>query len=413
MKGSKLFYGYTIVASGFSIQAIGVGTFVAFGIFFKPLLTDFDWSRATISGAQSMVMVVAGLSAMFLGRLNDKFSPRILMTAGGLCCGLGVLLMSVLSNVWQLYLYYGMLFGIGYSAIDIIPLTTVARWFIRRRGMMTGILKVGTGAGQLVIPILASVLIAIYGWRTSYIIIGAIVMFLLIIIGQLLRRDPASKGLLPDGDRMTQTVSLKPIENGSHPHEALRTRQFWTIGMAYIFTMYTLLTIMLHIVPHATDIRISGTLAASVLSVIGGISMAGRFVIGATIDRIGSKSSMVICLVLLISALLWLQLASELWMLYLFAIVYGFSHGGLCTVISPIVAEYFGLRSHGALFGIIYFISMVGGATGPVIAGYIFDITTSYNLAFWICTASSAIALGLILSLRTISKDKEITRESL
>lgn len=183
--------------------------------------------------------------------------------------------------------------------------------------------------------------------------------------------------------------------------------------MAYIFTMYTLLTIMLHIVPHATDIRISGTLAASVLSVIGGISMAGRFVIGATIDRIGSKSSMVICLVLLISALLWLQLASELWMLYLFAIVYGFSHGGLCTVISPIVAEYFGLRSHGALFGIIYFISMVGGATGPVIAGYIFDITTSYNLAFWICTASSAIALGLILSLRTISKDKEITRESL
>lgn len=238
-------------------------------------------------------------------------------------------------------------------------------------------------------------------------------MFLLIIIGQLLRRDPASMGLLPDGNRVTQTVSLEAIETSSYPHEALRTRQFWTICLAYFAIMYSLSTIMLHIVPHATDIRISGTLAASVLSVIGGISMAGRFVIGATIDRIGSKSSVVICLVLLISALLWLQLASELWMLYLFAIVYGFSHGGLYTVISPIVAEYFGLRSHGALFGIVVFIYMLGGATGPVIAGYIFDITTSYNLAFWICTASSAIALGLILSLRTISKDKEITRENL
>jgi MFS family permease len=276
--------------------------------------------------------------------------------------------------------------------------------------MMTGILKVGTGAGQLFIPMIASVLIVDYGWNNSYIIIGIIVMLLLIIIGQLLRRDPTSMELLPDGNTMTQTTRPEAVETGYYPHEVLKTQQFWTICVAYFTTMYTLQTIMLHIVPHATDMRISGTLAASVLSVIGGTSMVGRFVIGTTIDRIGSKSSMVICLVLVSSALLWLQFASELWMLYLFAIVHGFSHGGLYTVISPIVAEYFGLLSHGILFGIVFFIAMVGGATGPVITGYIFDITTSYSLAFWICTASTAVSLGLILSLRPIRKDKEIIR---
>ncbi len=101
-------------------------------------------------------------------------------------------------------------------------------------------------------------------------------------------------------------------------------------------------------------------------------------------------------------------------MLYLFAVVYGFGHGGLLTVISPIVAEHFGLRSHGAIFGIVFFSTMVGGALGPVIAGYIFDITASYSLAFWICTMVSAITLGLILSLRPARPDiREIARESI
>jgi len=140
--------------------------------------------------------------------------------------------------------------------------------------------------------------------------------------------------------------------------------------------------------------------------------MVGRFVIGTAIDRIGSRHSMIICFILLISTLLWMQVAREVWMLYLFAVVYGFTHGGLFTVISPIVAEYFGLRSHGVLFGIIVFSSTVGGAVGSVLAGRIFDITGSYHLAFWMCTVVGAIGLGLILSLRQIIPDlKEIPLE--
>jgi len=141
--------------------------------------------------------------------------------------------------------------------------------------------------------------------------------------------------------------------------------------------------------------------------------MVGRFVIGVVIDRIGSRHAMIICLIPLISALLWIQVAGEAWMLYLFAVVYGFAHGGVFTVISPIIAEYFGIRSHGVLFGIIAFSGTVGGAAGSVLAGRIFDITGSYNLAFWICTALGTVGLGLILSLGSASPDaKELAKEN-
>ena len=400
MKRLTYFYGYNIVTASFSIQAVGIGILIAFGVFFKPLLVDFEWSRATLSGAQSLALLTAGILGILIGRLSDRFGPRIVMSVAAFFFGLGLLLMSGLNHVWQFFLFYGVIFGIGLSAIDIIPLSTTARWFIRRRGIMTGIVKVGTGAGQLVIPLVASLLIAGYGWRTSYVIIGAAAMVLLIFIGQLLRRDPAQMGLLPDGNKGLRTQSSKLAESDFYMREALRTRQFWTICFTFMATMFCLLMIMVHIVPHATDIGISSTTAAGILSAIGGISMVGRFVTGVAIDRIGNRLSMIICLILLILALLWLQLAGELWMFYLFAVVYGFGHGGLFTVISPIVAEYFGIRSHGVLFGIVFCSAMVGGAIGPVIAGHIFDTTGSYSLAFRICTSVGALALVLILTLR-------------
>ncbi len=400
MKRPAFFYGYAIAASCFFIQAIGIGTYITFGIFFKPLLTDFNWSRATLSGAQSLAMIIGGLLGILVGRLNDRLGPRVVMTVTGFFFGLGFLLMSGLNTVWQLYLFYGVVVGVGMSSIDVIALTTTARWFVRRRGMMTGIVKAGTGAGQLIIPLVASMLIVGSGWRTAYIVIGATVMVLLISVGQLLRRDPARMGLLPDGNRETQAARSNLVETGFYLHEALRMRQFWTICFATLATMFCLLVIMVHIVPYAMDLGIHPTTAAGILSTIGGVSIAGRLVTGITIDRIGNRHSMIICFILLILTLLWMQLVSELWMLYLFAVVYGFAHGGLFTVFSPIVAEYFGVRSHGILFGIVAFAGTVGGAIGPLLAGYIFDITGSYNLAFWISTAVGAIGLGLILSLK-------------
>ncbi len=399
-KKPKFFYGYVIAAACFGIQAIGIGTYIAFGVFFNPLISEFGWSRATISGASSVAFILMGLLGILVGRLNDRIGPRKMMTVSGVFFGLGYFLMSRLGAVWQLYLFYGIIIGIGMSSIDVIPLSTTARWFVRKRGIMTGIVKVGTGAGQLTIPLVASMLITSYGWRTSYIIIGAAGLLILVSMAQLLRRDPSQMGLSPDYERETPGDKPGLASGGLSFREALRTRQFWTICAVSLSIVFCLMIIMVHIVPYARDIRVSAVRAAGVLSTIGGVSMGGRFITGMAIDRIGSKRVMIVCFFLLIAGLLWLQMAKELWMLYLFAVVYGIAHGGFFTAISPIIAEFFGMSAHGVLFGIVAFSGAVGGSIGPVLAGYIFDITAGYGPAFWLCALMSAVGLVLISSLK-------------
>jgi MFS family permease len=408
MKRPRLFYGYLIVAACFGIQAMVIGSHVAFGIFFKPLLADFNWPRATLSGAYSLAFFMSGLLAIFVGRMNDRLGPRIVMTVTAFLVGLGLLLMSRLSAAWQIYLFYGILFGMGMSSADVIALSTTARWFVRRRGIMTGVVKVGTGAGQFLIPLAASVLIARFGWRTSYLIIGAFVMLALIAIAQMLRRDPSHMGLLPDGDRQTEISGPNITERGISLRQAIRGRPFWTICMANLAILSCLMVIMLHIVPHTTDLGLSTPIAAGILATIGGISMAGRLGIGIAIDRVGTRACILVCFILFVSAFLCIQLAREIWTLILFASIYGLGHGGYLTLISPLVAEHFGIRSHGVLFGIVLFAGTVGGGVGPVLAGHIFDVTGSYSPAFWICTAVITFGFGLLLSLRQKIPAREV-----
>ena len=400
LKKPALFYGYFIVAACFAIQATGIGTHVAFSIFFKPLLADFGCPRATLAGAHSLAFVLSGLIGIFVGRLNDRLGPRVVMTVTAFSFGLGLFLMSKVNTVWHIYLFYGVMVGIGLSPVDVIALSTTARWFVRRRSMMSGIVKVGTGAGQLVIPFAASILIMHYGWRTSYVILAVFGMLMLAGTGQVLRRDPSQKGVLPDGDTQTGSAGFYIAEKGLSFREALKTRQFWTICFTNLTIVFSLIIIMVHITPHAMDIGLPATTAAGILSTIGGTSMIGRLLMGITADRAGIRACMIFCFTLLISAFLWLQMANELWMLYLFAFVYGFGHGGYFALISPLVAEHFGIRSHGVLFGIVLFAGTVGGAMGPILAGHLFDITGSYGGAFWTCAAFVTSGLGLILSLR-------------
>ena len=157
---ARYFYGYNIVAAGFIIQAVGVGAMFTYGVFFKEFQTEFGWSRAAISGASSLAFLMMGLVGIIAGKMNDRIGPKAIIVISGILLGLGYLLMSRLQTLWQLYLLYGILVGIGFSTHDVITLSTVARWFIRRRGMMSGIVKVGTGSGQFLVPLIATLLIA-------------------------------------------------------------------------------------------------------------------------------------------------------------------------------------------------------------------------------------------------------------
>ncbi|MEE4134438.1 MAG: MFS transporter [Desulforhopalus sp.] len=394
---------YLIVAACFMIQATGIGTFVSYGVFFNSLAAEFGWSRAVISGASSLAFIVSGSFAILVGRLNDIYGPKKLMSIAAIFFGTGCMLMAQVNEIWQLYCFYGILFGIGLSAIDVIALTTTARWFSQSRGLMTGIVKVGTGAGQFAIPFLASLGIAVYGWRHTYLLIGAVTLLLLVLLAQVLKRDP-SPGKSNDRDALQGGVAegASRQDAGLNSLAALRTMQMVIICAVTALTVFCLLIILVHIVPHAGDIGLSSPQAAGVLSAIGAVSMIGRFASGVAIDRIGSKAVMVVCFVTLTASLLWLQIADSPWMLYCFAAIYGLAHGSFFTAVSPIVAEIFGITAHGTLFGIVVFAGTVGGALGPILAGRIFDLTGKYSQVFILITIISLIVLGLIVMLKPV-----------
>ncbi|MFW6150928.1 MAG: MFS transporter, partial [Chloroflexota bacterium] len=290
---------------------------------------------------------------------------------------------------------------------DIIPLSTIARWFASRRGTFTGISKIGTGLGMMGVPLLAGYLITGYGWRSAYAILGTAALVALVGMAQFLTRDPSRMGQQPYGARQHEPSDNHFAEDGIPLKQAHRTRQFWTLAAAFLCLVFCAETVMVHTVPHAVDQGVSATSAAAILSVIGGASIVARSFMGLVADRIGAKRAMLICFVPLISALFWLQSTEALWMFYVFAALYGFSHGGFFTLISPTIAQLFGTVSHGAIFGIILASGAVGGAVGPLMAGRLFDIYGSYRIPFLIIVLIAIAALLLTLSLTKTPYEKE------
>ena len=175
------FYGYRIVAACFVVQGVVIGSMFAYGVFFPHFEAEFGWSRATISGASSLAFVVMGVLAIAAGKLNDTIGPRVLIAVSGLFFGVGYASLSGLQASWELFLFYGVLAGIGYSTHDVVTLSTIARWFVRRRGTMTGIAKVGTGIGQVLVPAIAAALIAALGWRNAAFVMGVVSLVLILI----------------------------------------------------------------------------------------------------------------------------------------------------------------------------------------------------------------------------------------
>ena len=268
---------------------------------------------------------------------------------------------------------------------------------------MTGIALSGIGVGILIMPPVANWLISTYDWRTSYIIIAILALVLIILAAQFLRRDPRQVGQLPYGESEVKQQSPDLEARGFSLWEAIHARQFWTLFAILFCFGLSLSTIMVHIVPHATGLEVAATMAANILAIIGGLSIAGRVIIGGVADRIGNKPALIIGFITMSLALFWLVAAKEIWAFYLFAVVFGFAYGGVAVMESPIVAELFGLSSHGVILGVIAFGFTSGGAIGPVLAGHIYDVTGSYQLAFLIYAAVSILAIILAILLRPTS----------
>ncbi|MFC1995793.1 MFS transporter [Chloroflexota bacterium] len=400
----RFFYGYIIVLAGFIVMCLTWGIFHSFAVFFEPVLNEFGWTRAMTSAAYSLSYILFGLLGIPMGRLNDRFGPRIIMVGSGLLLGFGYLLMSQVNFIWQLYLFFGVMIGIGMGATWVPVISTVARWFVRRRGMMTGIVISGMGLGTLIIPPVVTWLISSYGWRTSFILVGIAALLLITLAGYFLRRDPVQMGQSPYGENEIKEENIYLETRGFSLREAVYTRQFWLLCGMFLITGYFIHTILVHIVIHATGLGISATNAANILATMGGVSILGMIIMGSVGDKLGNRLSAITCFIIIAIILFWLIPVREAWMLYLLVAIFGFGTGGLDTLLSPIVAELFGLTSHGVIMGIIIFSLTIGGAIGPVLAGHIFDITNSYQLAFLITATTATMGAIMILLLRPIRR---------
>jgi len=400
----RFFYGYIVVIAAFFIMVMSWAAYNSFGIFFTPLLEEFGWNRAVTSGAFSLSIFIYGILGIVVGALNDRFGPRVVLTFCGILLGLGYLLMSQISALWHLYLLLGVIIGIGMSGVWVPLLSTVTKWFVKRRTLMTGIVIAGIGIGGLIGPPIISRLIATYDWPPSYIILGIAVLLFVVISTQFLRRDPNQTRQLPKGESEGNYQTAKSVTNSFTFKEAVKTTQFWIVAGMFFCFGFGSFAIAVHIVPHAIDLKISPISAASILAARSAIGILGNYILGATADRIGNRQIFIIGFVMTSIAFFWLSLAEEEWMLYLFIVVFGFACGGMGPSESPLTAWLFGIRSHGLIYGVVHVGFTIGAAAGPFVTGYLFDLTGGYQLAFLTCAAFGVIGLILAVILRPTTK---------
>jgi MFS family permease len=404
---TPFFYGYIIVALIVIIQVIMYGSSVTSGVFLKPMINEFGWSRALISGAFSFSRIMTGIASIIMGGLNDRLGPRTVLTICGCLVGAGLLLTSLTHSVWQMYLFYVVIWGIGMGGVYAPQMSTIARWFTRRRNFMTGLAFVGGSFGGLIMPPIANWLISTTGWRHSFLVLGAVVLAIVVVCAQFLRGDPHKTGQMAYGEtgklQAREPIPVFTVRERSLK-EAMHTRQFWVLMLMNLCNIFCLQTIIVHIVPHATDLGISPAAAANILGGLSAGLLMGSLVMGFGADRIGTTRAFIICFVPMLAVLLLLLPVTEPWMLGLLVFLMGCGNGGAAALTSSMFAEQFGMKSHGLILGFCSLTSAVGGAVGPFMAGYIFDTKGSYQWAFLLCGALIVTGLAISLWLKPIAK---------
>jgi len=397
-----VFYGWIVVAAASVILALQWGFHESFGIFFTELYRDLVLTRTEVSGSYALFYVVSSTLGILTGRLNDKYGPRLMLMISVIVISIGCALMSVVNTLWQLYVVYGVIIAVGASFGWVPVIATICHWFVKKRGMALGITKGATGIGMFIMPPFSQFLIIKLGWRISYLIIAGLICAIGLPASRFTRADPAEKGLYPDNmkDTVKNTGNDKRVSNirGFTIKQALRTKQFWLLfALSAIFALP--FGIWVHLKAYMVGFGISEMTAANVIGLSGAAYVVGVLVINYLSDRIGRKKPLIISLLFMGLMMLWLLRAREPWEFYVFSIIIGFFWGGL-GLFSAIIADWFGLKFLGSIFGILDASWGIGAGISPILAGYIFDTTGSYQLSIIMGAVVIFITTGLALLLR-------------
>lgn len=390
---------WIVVVALFIIGFMTFGIRFSFGVFFKYLQADFFLSRAMTSIIFSVYLSLSALFAMLGGWALDRYGAKKIFTLAGILTGLSLLLTSKVTASWQLFITYSFLLALGTSSIYVNQMSTVSRWFTERRGLALGIVSCGASLGMIVVSPISAYLASNYGWRHSYFFLSFAAFFVIIPCAFLLKKPlPETIGTADIGEtNLAEVHSLNLIK-------AMKVKNFWLLISVLFFLSACIYAVIAHIVPHSIDLGISSIEAASMLSLIGAGSLLGRLVMGRVSDIIGSKRSMLICSLSLFATTLLLVGSSKLWLFYLVTVVFGFSFGGTAPLNAALIGDCFGLRNLALIMGVIEFGWEAGAAIGPAIAGYVFDITKSYSLAFLGGSISALLASVCLFIIRRPKK---------
>ncbi len=416
MKKAKIFYGWWIVLATNIICMLGFGTWLyAFGTFFEPMTVEFGWSRAQTSGAASFRSVEGGIAGPIVGWLVDKFGARNVIRGGAVISGVGFMAMATVNSLLGFYLVYGILISIGMSAMLYIPaFVVIARWFSRRLSFAVSILAIGAGIGGFICTPLVAFLISNYGWRSAFFFIGIAIWIIVLPLSFIIVNDPEDIGLLRDNELAVEPAEVSEsaeaddqiqnpiiaVQPDCTLKEAFRTHTFWFLAATFFFQSMAHNVIFVHGVISLTDKGISYEKAALVIGLLTLVSLIGRIVLGYLGDFIDKRYLMSVAYIMLGSGVLALANSNSMQDVYLFVALFGIGFGATIPLMAAMRAEYFGRAYLGRIQGFMSPVVMLAGVVGPVAAGFLFDRTGSYQIAFTVVGVLPFVGALIILFTR-------------
>jgi len=388
----KLFYGWWIVLSTNLICLLGFGTWLySFGVFFRPMMEEFGWTRAMTAGAASLRSIEGGVAGPVVGWAVDKFGSRRVIIFGAVVSGLGFALMPFVNSLLGFYLAYGIIVSIGMSAMLYLPaFTVIAKWFDRKLSRALAVLAIGAGLGGLICAPLAALVITQFGWRAAFLGMGVLIWVIVIPLAFVVRERPEDMGLRPDGDPPQDAAggeaevfpSLAAGPSDYTLKQALASQVFWVIALTFFFSSLSHSVVFVHAIIHLEDVGFSREMAAFSVGLLTVVSIAGRLSFGFMGDFVDKRYLFLIAYLLQGGGVLILMNAQDMTTVYLFVAVFGVGFGATVPLLASIRADYFGRAALGKIQGFMSPVTMIAGATGPVWAGHMYDTTGTYDVPF-------------------------------
>ena len=405
MKQKKLYYGWVVVVGCFLLLAFGIGIgYSCFSLYIKPICEDMGYSRTQVALVQTISFTCSFVLSFFSGKIFKKFGVKTMLRAGSVLLPLSWVIFGSAPNLPALYLG-GVVLALGFYSGSMMSCSIImGNWFKNNLATITGITFMGSGFGAMVFNSVSGVLLTNYGWRTSMLILSAVIAVVTIPMAFfVIKTTPQEMGLLPLGSQDDEKEQ-SPV-HGLTLKQAMGTYQFWLFAAAFV--VYNIPANMLNqtVYAHMTDVGYSITTAANITAAVMASMAISKIVLGAAYDKLGVRTaSLFVCLCLLISYL-GLYYASSMVMVVITVIFIG-TACSFGTMANPAITRtVFGTRDYAAIYGIIGAFGSMGGMITPIFSNSIFEATGSYNLAYLIGVGMTVL-LAIIIIAATASKPK-------